>query len=326
MVADVPASETASAYITPISTVVALAETTAAKEAVLVAFGITGITPEELLTKDIWADSQSADPAVATASKAIAKANVQVAAILQTAVKYVDTSSTVSAEVSALRAISMVKQMSTALANKAVEVTSVAGFVAGALLTATTDIAEVITAAVTAYEIEAVSNTSLSDQVVVVAEGQTVAEAVATKLTAFADTIQQLAAVAVEAVTDIAAISDITSLVATETLKLREQKMEQADSLVATTEEAFEAEYTTYKTALTAAAGDATAIATALSNLTTGIQTTVAAAVSSAITTLEETLATLDIAAATAAAALETELTTTGYALPSNITILETVE
>jgi serralysin len=323
LIADVPQTESASAYITPISTVIALATTADEKEAVLAAFGITGVTPEELLTKDIWADSQSADEATASLSLAIANVNVQIATILQTAVTFVDTSDSTTA---ALRAITMVSEMSKALVTKATEVTSSSGFVSGSLLSATSDLEAALTAAFTAYETAAVTLSALSDDAVVVAAGQTVAEAVALKISAFTSVLEESTARLVETVSQIAAISDITSAVATQALKLREDKVAQLDSFVATAESAFSTEYATYTASIAAAGADSTAVSAAISALSAGVSTTVDSAVATAITALETTLDALETAAATAAAALETELVTTGHKLPTTITVLETVE
>ena len=323
LVADVPASDAASAYITPISTVVALATTASEKEAVLSAFGITGLTPEQLLTKDIWADSQSADAATASLSLAIANVNVQIATILQTAVTLVDTSNS---DTAALRAVTMVSEMSKALVTKATEVTASSNFVSGSLLSATSDLESALTAAFTAYETAAVTLTSLSNDVVVVAAGQTVAEAVALKVSAFTSTLEESTARLVETVNQIAAISDITSAVATQALKLREDKVAQLDAFVAQAESAFTSEYATYTAAIASAGADTTAVSTAIATLNAGIESSVEAAVTTAITTLETTLDSLETAAATAAAALETELVTTGHKLPTTITVLETVE
>jgi hypothetical protein len=220
----------------------------------------------------------------------------------------------------------MVSEMSKALVTKATEVTSSSSFVSGSLLSATSDLEAALTAAFTAYETAAVTLSALSDDAVVVAAGQTVAEAVALKISAFTSVLEESTARLVETVSQIAAISDITSAVATQALKLREDKVAQLDSFVATAESAFSTEYATYTASIAAAGADSTAVSAAISALSAGVSTTVDSAVATAITALETTLDALETAAATAAAALETELVTTGHKLPTTITVLETVE
>ncbi len=139
LVADVPASETSSAYITPISTIIAAAANETEKTQVLAALGITDLTPEQLLTKDVWSEAQSADSATAAIAQAVQKANLQVAAILQAATELVDTSASAT---KATRIVGMVNAVASGLLTQAK---------AGVSLTTGDAIQAAMTAAITTY-------------------------------------------------------------------------------------------------------------------------------------------------------------------------------
>ena len=86
LVADLPADESKAVALTPLSTVLSSAETAAEKQQVLDTLGLSGSTPEQILTTDSWAGSQS-NTAV---DIAIQRVNQQLATILATAVSVSD--------------------------------------------------------------------------------------------------------------------------------------------------------------------------------------------------------------------------------------------
>ena len=74
LVSDIPTAEDASVVVTPVSTLIAAATTSADKQAVLTSLGITG-SVEEVLTQDSWAQAQLGNQqaiAVQAANQAIA--------------------------------------------------------------------------------------------------------------------------------------------------------------------------------------------------------------------------------------------------------------
>jgi len=78
--ADVPENE-ANVNVTPLSTVLAAAETPEAKQEVLDALGLGDSTPEEVLTSDSWAEAEADD----AQAQAIQRVNTQLATITSTA-------------------------------------------------------------------------------------------------------------------------------------------------------------------------------------------------------------------------------------------------
>ena len=86
LVADLPVDETKAVALTPLSTVLASAETELEKQQVLDTLGLSGTTPEQILTTDSWAGSQSNTEV----DIAIQRVNQQVATILATAVSVSD--------------------------------------------------------------------------------------------------------------------------------------------------------------------------------------------------------------------------------------------
>ena len=86
LVADLPADETKAVALTPLSTVLSSAETEAEKQQVLDTLGLSGTTPEQILTTDSWAGAE----ANTEADIAIQRVNQQVATILATAVAVAD--------------------------------------------------------------------------------------------------------------------------------------------------------------------------------------------------------------------------------------------
>ncbi|MDC0214600.1 thrombospondin type 3 repeat-containing protein [Gammaproteobacteria bacterium] len=85
LMSDLPSDASKSMAVTPITTLVAVAETPAAKAKVLTALGVTG-TVEELLTTDNWAEAEAGD----ASAKELQRKNQQVGLILQTAESLVD--------------------------------------------------------------------------------------------------------------------------------------------------------------------------------------------------------------------------------------------
>ena len=92
LMSDLPSDASKSMAVTPITTLVAVAETPAAKAKVLTALGVTG-TVEDLLTTDSWAAAEAGD----TNAKELQRKNQQVGLILQTAESLVDSSSSTKA-------------------------------------------------------------------------------------------------------------------------------------------------------------------------------------------------------------------------------------
>ncbi|MCS5567146.1 MAG: cadherin repeat domain-containing protein, partial [Pseudomonadales bacterium] len=80
LISDLPADDSKSVTVTPLTTLIAAADTAEAKAAVLTALGISG-SVEDLLTTDSWAAAQAGD-ATAIATVRLAQ---QVAVLLQTA-------------------------------------------------------------------------------------------------------------------------------------------------------------------------------------------------------------------------------------------------
>ena len=86
LVADLPADETKAVAITPLTTVLAAAETEEDKQAVLDTLGLSGTTPEQILTTDSWAGAEAEDET----ATAVQRVNAQVATVLQAAAVVAD--------------------------------------------------------------------------------------------------------------------------------------------------------------------------------------------------------------------------------------------
>ena len=109
LVADVPSAAASSTYITPISTVIAAAATVEEKAKVLESLGVTATDlgsadnaaalVEAFITKDIWSEAEAGDAVAQT----LQTKNLQVAAIIQSAVTFADTSDTSTAARELLR-------------------------------------------------------------------------------------------------------------------------------------------------------------------------------------------------------------------------------
>ena len=123
LVSDIPTAATASAYITPLSTIVAAAATPEAKVEVLTALGISATdlgadandaaaVMQAFVTKDVWAQAVAGD----AVAQAIQTKNVQMAEVFVSAVNAADTSD---AATSVSRAITMTKSLAEGLVTQA---------------------------------------------------------------------------------------------------------------------------------------------------------------------------------------------------------------
>ncbi|MDB9876977.1 hypothetical protein OAC75_05285, partial [Pseudomonadales bacterium] len=113
--------------VTPLTTIIAAAESAEEKEAVLVALGLGGVSVQEALTIDPWAGSQdtgTSDEAVAASAvaQAIQRVNTQVATIIKVAASIAKTTTTgeQTAAQSAAALASAVEAVSQAIVKKAV--------------------------------------------------------------------------------------------------------------------------------------------------------------------------------------------------------------
>ena len=182
LVADVPSAAASSAYITPISTVIAAATTVEDKAKVLESLGVTAgdlgsensaaAMVEAFITKDIWSEAEAGD----SAAKTLQSKNLQVAAIIQSAVTFADTSDTATA---ATRAVAMTNAVAAGLVTQAN---------ADLVITSEDAIAGALTAAITTY-----ADTVESSLATVAASADTVAESVASSLVTI---VQQISVVA----------------------------------------------------------------------------------------------------------------------------------
>ena len=114
--------------ITPLTTIIAAASTPEAKEAVLAALGLEGVSVQDALTIDPWAGAQSTDTSAAGAaaqavSAAIQRVNTQVATIIKVAASIARTSETGSqtAAEAAASLAAAVQAVSNAIVAQAVE-------------------------------------------------------------------------------------------------------------------------------------------------------------------------------------------------------------
>jgi hypothetical protein len=113
--------------VTPLTTIIAAAESAEEKEAVLVALGLGGVSVQEALTIDPWAGSQdtgTSEEAVAASAvaQAIQRVNTQVATIIKVAASIAKTTTTgeQTAAQSAAALASAVEAVSQAIVKKAV--------------------------------------------------------------------------------------------------------------------------------------------------------------------------------------------------------------
>ena len=201
LMSDLPSDTTKSIAVTPITTLVAVAETPAAKAKVLTALGVTG-TVEDLLTTDSWAAAEAGD----TNAKELQRKNQQIGLILQTAESLVDSSSSTKAT-----------DVTQAVAKQLVEVTGSSDSID---LTQTAIITQVLTdsmaevassATVSAEAIAAVSN-SVSQVNTLVADTSLdpTGDASAEILEAAQTTLQDSAEALVAGTVDVAAFTSAT--------------------------------------------------------------------------------------------------------------------
>ena len=107
LVSDVPADLSQAANVTPLTMVLSSVDTPEAKAQVLIALGISG-TPEELLTRDGWAEAEAGDED----AKAAQRINQQLGLLLQTATTLTDDGDA-DTDVTVALAQSVAKQVST---------------------------------------------------------------------------------------------------------------------------------------------------------------------------------------------------------------------
>jgi hypothetical protein len=145
LVADVPSAAASSAYITPISTVIAAAATVEEKAKVLESLGVkatdlgsadnAAALVEAFITKDIWSEAEAGN----SVAQNLQTKNLQVAAIIQSAVTFADTGDTATA---ATRAIAMTNAIAGGLVTQAK---------ADLVITSEDAITEALAAAITTY-------------------------------------------------------------------------------------------------------------------------------------------------------------------------------
>lgn len=154
MISDVPADITKPANVTPLTTVLAAAETAEAKAILLSAMGISG-TAETLITTDVWATAMAGD----ADSKAIQRINQQLGLLLQTAGTVIGETG-VTDDVSVSLAASLASQLSqAAVSESGLDLTS-----SGALQTVLRDAIAAVApdAAIAAQTLTAVSQSLAS--------------------------------------------------------------------------------------------------------------------------------------------------------------------
>mgnify|MGYP001266460311 CR=1 FL=1 len=305
LVSDVPTAASASAYITPISTIIAAADTPAAKLEVLTALGISAAdlgadasdaaaVIQAFIAKDVWAESVAGD----AAAQAIQTKNVQIAEVLISAVNVADTSDAATA---VSRAVAMTKSFAEGLVTQAATGQQIISTETAADGTVSFKIVEdaissaLIVAVQTYTALATVTDTSLDALV-----------ATATALEALAVFAADLAAV-ITSVTDQLNFADITDV--------------SAVSVITAAKDSAETAVTGIATAVVAA--DATELAAYASG---SLSSTIAATVTSAEANVVAAVAAAVVESATASAQAAADLTNTGYSLPEVISVLETVE
>ena len=302
LVSDVPTAVTASAYITPISTIVAAAATPAAKLEVLTSLGISAAdlggsaddaaaVIQAFIAKDVWAEAVAGD----AVAQAIQTKNVQLTEVLVSAVNVADTSDAATA---VARAVTMTKSFAEGLvtqaaAGNAIINNEVAADGSISFKIVESIVSEALVAAVETYtSIATITDTSLDTLV-----------ADSAALAAFADDLTAV----ITNVTDQLNFADITDVSAVSIITAAKNSAETAVVEIATAVVAADStELASY------ASGSANStIAQAVATEETKVAATIAEAVSEADTTASETAA---------------DATNTGYALPEVISVLETVE
>ena len=303
LASDVPTNGAASAYITPISTVIAAAETPAAKAQVLSSLGVSAsdlgvgasdsaALVEAFISKDVWAEAVAGD----SVAQAIQTKNVQLTEVLVSAVNVADTSDAATATG---RAVSMTKSFAQGLVAQAAEGnaiinTEVASDGTVSFKIAESVIAEAMVVAVQTYtSIATVTDTSLDTLV-----------ANTDALLAFATDLIQVVA----NITDQLNFADITDDDANKGV-ISAAKTGSEDAVNSLTSAVIVAdvdELAAY------AAGD---VSSTLAQAVATVETTVVSAIASAVA-----------ASASSSAQEAADLTNTGYSLPVTISVLETVE
>ncbi len=302
LVSDVPTAATASAYITPISTIVAAAATPAAKLEVLTSLGISAAdlggsaddaaaVIQAFIAKDVWAESVAGD----AIAQAIQTKNVQLTEVLVSAVNVADTSDAATA---VARAVTMTKSFAEGLVTQAAAGNAIINNEVAADGSISFKIVEAIVSdalvvAVQTYtSIATITDTSLDTLV-----------ADASALAAFADDLTAV----ITNVTDQLNFADITDVSAVAIITAAKTSAETAVVEIATAVVAADAaELASY-----ASGSSNSTIAQAVAAEETKVASTIAAAVTEAATTASETAA---------------DLTNSGYSLPEVISVLETVE
>ena len=302
LVSDVPTTASASANITPISTIIAAAATPAAKVEVLTSLGISAADVgadasdaaaiiEAFIAKDVWAESVAGD----AVAQSIQTKNVQMTEVLVSAVNVADTSDATSA---ASRAVAMTKSFAAGLVAQAASGAKIMNTETALDGTVTIKVVEnvVSDALVTAVQTYA-ADTTVTDTSLDTLAGDSDA------LTVFASDITEL----VTQVTDQLNFTDITDVSTVTVILAAKESAEDAVDTISTAVVAADAtELASY-----AAGSSSSSIAASVTAVEADVVATVATAVTSSS----------DDAAADAA-----KLTNTGYSLPETISVLETVE
>ena len=302
LVSDVPTSAAASAYITPISTIIAAAATPEAKADVLTALGIsaadlgvsaadTAAVVQAFLTKDVWADAVGGD----AVAQAIQTKNVQMTEVLVSAVNVADTSDAATA---VSRAVAMTKSFAEGLVVQAAAGNKIINAETGADGTVSfkvveTVVSEALVVAVQAYTaLATVTDTSLDTLV-------TDTDALA----AFADDLTTV----ITQVTDQLNFADVTAASIATVISAAKTSVEDAVDGIATA----------------VVAADATELAAYASGSSTS---TIAASVTTAETSVVKAVAEAVSEVASSDSETAADLTNTGYSLPETISVLATVE
>lgn len=302
LVSDVPTSAAASAYITPISTIIAAAATAEAKADVLTALGIsaadlgvsaadTAAVVQAFLTKDVWADAVGGD----AVAQAIQTKNVQMTEVLVSAVNVADTSDAATA---VSRAVAMTKSFAEGLVVQAAAGNKIINAETGADGTVSfkvveTVVSEALVVAVQAYTaLATVTDTSLDTLV-------TDTDALA----AFADDLTTV----ITQVTDQLNFADVTAASIATVISAAKTSVEDAVDGIATA----------------VVAADATELAAYASGSSTS---TIAASVTTAETSVVKAVAEAVSEVASSDSETAADLTNTGYSLPETISVLATVE
>ena len=302
LVSDVPTAASASAYITPISTIIAAADTPAAKLEVLTSLGISAAdlgadasdaaaVIEAFIAKDVWAESVAGD----AVAQAIQTKNVQMTEVLISAVNVADTSD---ASTAVSRALAMTKSFAEGLVTQAATGQKIINTETAADGTVSFKVVETVVSsalvvAVKAYAaLATITDTSLDS----LAEDSAALEV-------FAEDLTEL----ITQVTDQLNFADVTDVSAVSIISAAKDSVEDAVVAIATA----------------VVAADATELAAYGAG---SASSTIAASVTAAETTVVSTVAAAVVEAATASAQAAADLTNTGYALPETISVLATVE